>query len=111
MDRLALALRNLLDNAIRHTHPGGLIEVGAKCIGGTLHLSVCDNGEGISAELLPHIFERGVRGDAARTARGGGLGLAIVQQIAEQHGGRVYVESKTGQGATFEMLLKFSSKF
>jgi signal transduction histidine kinase len=106
MDRLALALRNLLDNAIRHTHPGGLIEIEATCVAETLRLSVRDNGEGIAPELLPHIFERGVRGDAARTTRGGGLGLSIVQQIAEQHDGSVNVESTLGQGASFEMVLK-----
>ena len=96
MDRLALALRNLLDNAIRHTHPGGLIEIDASLIAGELVLVVRDNGEGIAPELLPHIFERGVRGDAARTTRGGGLGLSIVRQIAEQHDGLVNVESKLG---------------
>jgi signal transduction histidine kinase len=116
--RIALALSNLVDNAIRHTHAGGLVELSAQSVSPEvarsaigpstnqrLELIVRDNGEGIDAELLPRIFIRGVRGDAARTRRGGGLGLSIVQQIATQHGGSISVQSKPNEGACFVLSL------
>ncbi|HET9655732.1 MAG TPA: HAMP domain-containing sensor histidine kinase [Kineosporiaceae bacterium] len=108
-DRMGQVLGNLLDNALRHTPPGGEVTVSADLVApGTVQLQVRDNGEGIAAEHLPHVFERFYRVDAARDrGRGGsGIGLAIVKALVEAHGGRVRVSSDgPGRGTTFTVLL------
>ena len=102
---LGLAIRNLLDNAIRYTAPGGEVrlDVGSDTRGPLVRVK--DNGEGIPSRDLPRIFERFYRVDTARSrATGGtGLGLAIVRHIAEGHGGEVSVESELGRGSTFTL--------
>jgi two-component system sensor histidine kinase MprB len=100
-DRLARAVNNLLDNATRHSPPGGVVEVRADAAG----VRVRDHGPGIAAEDLPHIFDRFYRGAAARGRPGTGLGLAIVRQVAEQHGGDVRAANADGGGAAFELRL------
>ncbi|HJU52692.1 MAG TPA: ATP-binding protein [Acidimicrobiia bacterium] len=104
---LALALRNLIENAFRHTPAGGEIKVVVDRTPGSVGLHVIDNGEGIATRELPRIFERFYRVDAARSrATGGtGLGLAIVRHVAESHGGSVGVSSSLGQGSTFSIKL------
>jgi signal transduction histidine kinase len=106
--RIEQVLSNLFTNAIRHTPRGGTITttVIRKDNSGIL-LSVKDTGEGISAENLPHIFERFYRVDNSRTRSGGGtgLGLAIVKQMVEAHGGKAWAESKPGKGSTFYVSL------
>jgi two-component system sensor histidine kinase MprB len=94
-ERLARAIGNLLDNAARHSPPGGVIDVTADEHG----VRVRDHGTGIEPADLPHIFERFYRGVNARGRQGSGLGLAIVRQVAEQHGGSVSAENATGGGA------------
>ncbi len=71
--------------------------------GKALTVSVTDNGQGISAEDLPHIFDRFYRGAQPKTSRvaGSGIGLAVVKELVEAHKGRVWVESKEGRGSTF----------
>ncbi|MGW6579103.1 sensor histidine kinase [Streptomyces globisporus] len=107
-DRLQQVLVNLLANARTHTPPGTTVTVSVEPpvrAGGPVTLEVRDDGPGIPAELLPHVFERFARGDAsrARDAGGGGatgstgLGLAIVQAVVSAHGGRVRVESAPGR--------------
>jgi signal transduction histidine kinase len=112
--RMEQALGNLLSNAIRHTPEGGQINValrlgddGLKSGKSRLIISVADTGEGISAEHLPHIFERFYRVETsrARSEGGAGLGLAIVKQMVQAHGGEVRVESQTGKGSTFYISL------
>ncbi|NJL92413.1 MAG: two-component sensor histidine kinase, partial [Anaerolineae bacterium] len=73
--------------------------------GAEVALSVIDEGQGISPEHRPHLFERFYRVEASRSRQSGGrgLGLAIVKQIMDQHGGRVTVHSKLGQGSTFTL--------
>jgi signal transduction histidine kinase len=102
---LALAVRNLLDNAIRHTPRGGSILVTVSASPGRCHITVADTGEGIPRRELPRIFERFYRVDSARSrATGGtGLGLAIVKHVAEGHGGEVTVESELGVGSRFRI--------
>jgi two-component system sensor histidine kinase MprB len=100
-DRLARAVNNLLDNAARHSRPGGLVEVSA----GPSGVAVRDHGEGVDEGDLPHLFDRFYRGAAARGLPGTGLGLAIVRQVAEQHGGSVRAENAEGGGARFELSL------
>jgi signal transduction histidine kinase len=106
-DRLALALDALLENAIAHTAADDLIELGARRENGHVILSVGDSGCGIPAADLERIFLRFTRADQNRTREDGGfgLGLAIVQAIAEAHHGSARVSSTPGQGSVFEVLL------
>jgi signal transduction histidine kinase len=108
-DRIGEVLANLLGNALRHTPPGGLVEVTAQGHGDELELVVTDTGEGISPELLERVFERFFRVDPARTRNSGGgsgLGLTISRAIVEAHGGGVWAESAgRGRGARFVVRL------
>ena len=102
---LALACRNLLENAVRHTPDDGWIRVIVGAADGEATVVVADDGAGIPSDELPRIFERFYRVDAARSrATGGtGLGLAIVKHVADLHDGRIEVESRLGQGSTFRL--------
>jgi len=106
--RLHRLLGNLVDNAIRYTPEGGTITLSLFRVGDWACLEVADTGIGIAPEHLPSIFDRFYRVDKARSRANGasGLGLAIVKGIAEQHGGRVTVESELGKGSTFTVWLK-----
>jgi signal transduction histidine kinase len=111
-DRIGQVLSNLLQNALRHTSTRGQICVtAAKGVNiGDKHevvVSVADTGSGISAEDLPFVFNRFYRGDKSRSrATGGtGIGLALAKQLVEAHGGRLWVDSVEGQGATFSFTL------
>ncbi|MGC9500801.1 sensor histidine kinase [Streptomyces sp. WG7] len=97
--RLQQVLVNLLGNARNHTPPGTTVTARVRHSGGWLCVDVEDNGQGIPAELLPHVFERFARGDSARSRTNGstGLGLAIVQAVATAHGGGVTVDSVPGR--------------
>ena len=105
MDTQAIGrvLNNLIGNALRHTPPGGLIEVRARRRGQAVEVSVRDTGEGIRAEDLPHVFERFYRGEKSRNrdTGGAGLGLAITRGIVRAHGGDIGVESEAGKGTKF----------
>ena len=104
---LSLAVRNLVDNAIRYTDPGGSVRVALQTDGAVVRLEVSDTGTGIPTRDLPRVFERFYRVDVARSrATGGtGLGLALVKHVAERHGGSVAVQSELGVGSTFTMTL------
>lgn len=109
-DRMGQVLGNLLDNALRHTPPGGSVTVSALTSPGTggIDLEVTDTGEGIPVQHLPHVFERFYRVDAARTRdhAGSGIGLAIAKALVEAHGGQLTVSSPgNGQGSTFRIHL------
>ncbi|MGN6175124.1 MAG: sensor histidine kinase, partial [Streptosporangiaceae bacterium] len=106
-DRLGLALDALLENAIAHTAAGDFIELGARRENGQAILSVSDSGSGIPAADLERIFHRFARSDPHRTREAGGfgLGLAIVQAIAEAHHGLARASSTLGHGSVFEVLL------
>ncbi|CAM5392968.1 sensor histidine kinase [Streptomyces coeruleorubidus] len=97
--RLQQVLVNLLGNARTHTPPGTTVTARVQRRGPWLCVDVEDNGQGVPAELLPHVFERFARGDSARTRATGstGLGLAIVQAVATAHGGAVTVDSGPGR--------------
>lgn len=100
-ENLELLLTNLLENALKHTPEGGEIRVSALRGDSGITLSVQDNGQGIAAEHLSHLFERFYRADPARTRGGTGLGLALVKAAAEAAGGSVRVTSQLGQGSRF----------
>lgn len=108
VDRLGQVLTNLLDNALRHTVPGGRVTIDAAREDRAVRIEVIDDGEGIDAEHLPHVFERFYRADTARDrAHGGsGIGLAVTRSIVRAHGGEVTASSPgKGQGATFTVEL------
>jgi signal transduction histidine kinase len=107
---LALLVRNLVDNAIRYTAPGGKVHVELTTDDGEVVLAVADTGLGIPHRDLPRIFERFYRVDRARSRETGGtgLGLSIVKHVAENLGGRVQVTSELGQGTRFEVRLPAS---
>jgi signal transduction histidine kinase/HAMP domain-containing protein len=103
---LALLARNLIDNAIRYTKPGGRVEIAVvEGADGAVALKVADTGVGIPSRELPRIFERFYRVDLARSRETGGtgLGLAIVRHVTENHGGTVTVHSELGRGTRFEV--------
>lgn len=107
---LAIALDNLLDNAIAYTAQGSVtVSVGIE--GSDVAVSVRDTGVGIDAEHLPRIFERFYRVDGGRTreAGGTGLGLALVRHVVERSGGTVVVESDPGAGSTFTLRFPLAS--
>lgn len=108
-DRVQQVLANLVENALRHTPPGGTVTIGviATAAGGA-QITVTDTGEGIEAAHLPYIFERFYRADTARDRdRGGaGIGLAIVKAIVQAHGGTVEAFSDgVGHGVRFVLEL------
>jgi signal transduction histidine kinase len=120
-DRMMQVLNNLLDNALRHTPPGGSVvcRVTSDTRHATRHpslvtFSVSDSGPGIAPEDLPRLFDRFYRADKARarsTAQGGsGLGLAIAKSIVEGHGGSIRAESRPGQGARFFVELPIATQ-
>jgi signal transduction histidine kinase len=100
-------VHNLLGNAVRHTPAGGAVRVRARRAADGVEVTVADTGEGIPPEHLPHVFERFYRADRSRSrATGGaGIGLAVVKQLVEAHGGRVGVESTPGRGTTLRFTL------
>jgi len=103
---VAVALDNLLANAIAYTERGG-VTVGVSGDSATVTLTVADTGSGIPAEHVPRIFERFYRVDGARSRDSGGtgLGLALVKHVTERSGGSVEVDSEVGRGSTFTLRL------
>lgn len=105
--QLASMFNNLVDNAVKYTLPGGRVEVTGDSTEEEIVVSIADTGIGIPEKKLSRIFERFYRVDKDRSkATGGtGLGLSIVRHVAENHGGRVTVESFPGEGSTFTVYL------
>ncbi|GAX90218.1 sensor histidine kinase [Effusibacillus lacus] len=118
-DKWKQILMNLLENALKHTEPGGKVRVsvGMQRVpggGGGLHgsnhnvlVTVADTGKGIEAEHVPYIFERFYRADPSRTRTtgGAGIGLTIVKKLVEAHGGTIEVKSEPGAGTEFRIRL------
>jgi two-component system phosphate regulon sensor histidine kinase PhoR len=99
--RMQEVITNILHNAIKFTPSGGRIEIKTQSAENAVTLRVTDTGIGISQDDLPHIFERFFKADKSRTREGSGLGLAIAKHIIQAHGGKIWVESREGQGSTF----------
>ena len=109
-DRIRQVLHNLLMNALQFTPACGKITIDAAVADGKVVVRVADTGSGISAEDLPHVFEHFYKADRSRQRGhgGSGIGLAIVKQIIEAHGGNITVDSQSGQGSTFTFTLPVS---
>jgi signal transduction histidine kinase len=111
--RLARVLRNLLDNALRHTPAGGSVRVEARVEGPAVRVTVRDTGPGLAADETERVFDRFYRGAPARTRgaprpagdSGAGLGLTIARGLVQAHGGRLWAESRPGGGAAFHFTL------
>ncbi|MFI0713259.1 sensor histidine kinase [Streptomyces inhibens] len=101
--RLSRLLSNLLDNAAKFSPPGGPVETELVCVQGALELTVRDHGPGITADDLPHVFDRFYRAESARALPGSGLGLAMARQIARAHGADLTAEQAPGGGALFRL--------
>jgi len=113
VSRLRQIIQNLISNALKFTPSEGRVDVSLNCADKTAVLTVEDNGQGISAELLPHVFDRFHQGDSSTTRDQGGLGLGltIVKQLVEMHGGEVTAESDgPGKGAKFTVTLPVTSQ-
>ncbi|MEO7941920.1 MAG: ATP-binding protein [Marmoricola sp.] len=107
-ERMAQILGNLLDNALRHTPPGGEVGLTTRALGKEVAFVVTDTGEGIAAEHLPYLFYRFYRVDTARSRdRGGsGIGLTVTKALVQAHGGHISAQSAgPGHGATFTVTL------
>jgi signal transduction histidine kinase len=110
-DRLAQVIDNLLANAIKFTPPEGHIRVVLEKTDSSVRLTVADTGEGIDPELLPYVFNRFRQGRAHPDAHSVGLGLSIVKQVIEAHGGTVEATSNgRGKGSTFIVTLPYQVK-
>ncbi len=111
--RLKQAVLNLLDNALKYTPPGGEVIVNLDNDPEKLHLvcSIRDSGEGIAQEDLPNIFEKLYRAQRIkrRPVEGSGLGLTLVQQIVEAHGGEIRVQSEVDRGSTFTFTIPYEA--
>lgn len=106
-NKITVAISNLIRNAITFTNEGGRVQVSVESVTGHVQVSVKDNGIGIPASDIPHIFDRFFQVESHLTRRhtGMGLGLSVAKTMIEMHGGRIWVESVEGQGSTFSFLL------
>jgi len=106
-NKITVAISNLVRNAITFTNDGGQVIVTVESVTGHVQVSVKDNGIGIPANDIPHIFDRffQVESHLTRHHTGMGLGLSVAKSMVEMHGGRIWVESEEGEGSTFSFLL------
>jgi len=104
-NRLRQVMANLVDNALKYTPAGGTIALAGRAEDANVILEVRDTGIGIPPADLPRVWDRLYRGDASRSERGLGLGLSLVRAIVEAHGGTVAVQSDSGLGSTFTIVL------
>ncbi|MGZ4431249.1 MAG: sensor histidine kinase, partial [Gaiellales bacterium] len=104
-DKLHQLVRNLLDNALRHTPPDGEVRLELRRVDGTAEVIVADTGRGITAAQLPHVFERRYQGAPEERSGGAGLGLSIALEIARAHGGSIAVDSREGHGTSVRVTL------
>ena len=107
-DRIAQVITNLIDNAVKFSKQGGTLVLRSQAHEDKIYVSVKDTGEGIPEKDLPFIFERFYKVDKSRGRKqqGTGIGLSIVKKIIDQHGQKIWVESKTGEGSVFTFSLK-----
>jgi heavy metal sensor kinase len=104
-ERISQAVANLLDNAIKFTPSAGVVSIEVCQTENKINIKIQDEGDGISPEELPRIWERLYRSDQSRSQKGLGLGLNLVKAIIEAHDGYVEVQSEPGKGSTFNVIL------
>jgi len=106
-DRLIQVISNLVNNAVKYSPEGGTVTITSRAEGGYALVTVADTGLGIPPDEIAHVFERfrRVRSGAAQSIAGTGLGLTIVKQIVEMHGGKIWVESALGHGSAFHFTI------
>ncbi len=106
-DMLKIVLRNLISNAIKFTHKGGRIDIGAKQKDSSLTISVTDNGVGIAPEILANLFSFSQTNNTRGTdnEKGTGLGLSLCKEFVEKHGGKIWAESEVNRGSSFYFTL------
>lgn len=104
-NKVTWVLNNLIANAVRYAEEGDDVQIQADEVGGTVHVSVRDEGAGIPYEYQSKIFDKFVQVDSDQATGGTGLGLAIAQEIIHAHGGRIWVDSTPGAGSTFTFTL------
>jgi PAS domain S-box-containing protein len=111
-DRLVQVVSNLVNNAVKYSPDGGTVTLSSRSEGGFALVSVTDTGVGIPPDEIGHVFERfrRVRSGAAQSIPGTGLGLTIVKQIVEMHGGKIWVESAVGHGSAFHFTLPLAAE-
>ena len=111
-DRLIQVVSNLVSNAVKYSPDGGRVTLSTRGEGGFALISVTDTGLGIPPDEIGHVFERfrRVRSGAAQSIPGTGLGLTIVKQIVEMHGGRIWVESAVGHGSAFHFTIPLAAE-
>jgi len=100
-NKIVWVMVNLLANAVRHTPEGGHIRVKGERVGGQMHLSVSDDGEGVPYEIQSRIFDKFVQVKRDGSVGGSGLGLAISKEVVRAHRGTIWLDSVPGQGSTF----------
>jgi PAS domain S-box-containing protein len=110
-DRLIQVVSNLVNNAIKYSPDGGFVTLASRVEGKYALISVTDTGLGIPPDEIGHVFERfrRVRSGAAQSIPGTGLGLTIVKQIVEMHGGKIWVESAVGHGSAFHFTIPLAA--
>jgi signal transduction histidine kinase len=110
-EKIGIVLSNIIKNAVGFTNPGGHVFIVAEQIPGYVKVSIVDNGIGIPAKDLPHIFERFYQVESHLTRKHGGmgLGLSVAKMMVEMHGGRIWAESVEGKGSNFTILLPLDS--
>ena len=111
-DRLVQVLSNLVNNAVKYSPDGGTVTLSTRAEGAFALMSVTDTGLGIPPDEIGHVFERfrRVRSGAAQSIPGTGLGLTIVKQIVEMHGGKIWVESAVGHGSAFHFTIPLAKE-
>ena len=111
-DRLVQVVSNLVNNAVKYSPDGGMVTLSTRADGGFALISVADTGLGIPPDEIGHVFERfrRVRSGAAQSIPGTGLGLTIVKQIVEMHGGKIWVESAVGHGSAFHFTIPLAAE-
>ncbi len=111
-DRLIQVVSNLVNNAVKYSPDGGTVTLSTRSDGGFALVSIADTGLGIPPDEIGHVFERfrRVRSGAAQSIPGTGLGLTIVKQIVEMHGGKIWVESAVGHGSAFHFTIPLAAE-
>jgi signal transduction histidine kinase len=104
--RLGRVLQNVIGNALKYSSPASLVTVTGRRVGSEVVIAVADRGAGIPPEHLPRLFERFYRAARGGTGGGLGLGLYISRLVVEKHGGRIWCESRVGEGCTFSFTLR-----